>query len=37
MDHRLERISSEDVETPLKTLGSILDGAWDHLVSGIDF
>ena len=36
-DHRLEGISTEDVETFSKTLGSILDGAWDHLVSGIDF
>ena len=38
-DHRLEGISSEDVETLLKTLGSILarDGAWDRPVSGIDW
>ena len=36
-DHRLKRISTEDVETFLKTLGSILDSAWDHPVSGIDW
>ena len=36
-EHRLEGISSEDVETLLKTLGSILDRAWDHPVSGIDW
>ena len=36
-DHRLEGISSEDVETLLKTLGSILDDAWDRPVSGIDW
>ena len=38
-DHRLEGISSEDIETFLKTLGSILDGAWDRdrPVSGIDW
>ena len=35
--HRLEGISSEDVDTLLKTLGSILDGAWDRPVSGIDW
>jgi hypothetical protein len=35
-DHRLEGISSEDVETLLKTLGSILEGTWDRPVSGID-
>jgi hypothetical protein len=29
-DHRLEGMDSEDVETLLKTLGSILDGAWDR-------
>ena len=36
-DHRLEGISTEDVETFSKTLGSILDGAWDRPVSGIDW
>ena len=36
-DHRLEGISTEDVETFSKTLGSILEGAWDHPVSGIDW
>ena len=36
-DHRLEGISSEDVDTLLKTLGSILDDAWDRPVSGIDW
>jgi hypothetical protein len=38
-DHRLEGISSEDVESFLKTLGSILDhdSAWDRPVSGIDW
>jgi hypothetical protein len=36
-DHRLEGINPEDVGTLLKTLGSILDGAWDRPVSGIDW
>ena len=36
-DHRLEGINSEDVETFLKTLGNILDDAWDRPVSGIDW
>jgi len=36
-DHRLEGIDSDDVETLLKTLGSILDGPWDRPVSGIDW
>ena len=36
-DHRLEGISSEDIKTLLKTLGSILGGAWDRPVSGIDW
>ena len=36
-DHRLEGISSEDVDTLLKTLGSILDGGWDRPVSGVDW
>ena len=36
-DHRLEGISSEDVETFLITLGSILHDAWDLPVSGIDW
>jgi len=36
-DHRLEGISSEDVQTLLKTLGGILDGAWDRPVSRIDW
>ena len=36
-DHRLEGISSEDVQTLLNTLGDILDGAWDRPVSGIDW
>ena len=36
-DHRLEGISSEDVETLLKTLGDILDGAWNRPTSGIDW
>ena len=36
-DHRLEGISTEDVETFLETLGSILEGAWDRPVSGIDW
>jgi len=36
-EHRLEGISSEDVETLLKTLGSIVEGAWDRPVSGIDW
>ena len=37
-DHRLEGISSEDVETLLKTLGNILDDtAWDRPVSGVDW
>jgi hypothetical protein len=31
-DHRLEGISSEDVDTLLKTLENILDGAWDRPV-----
>ena len=35
-DYRLERISSEDVETLLKALGSNLDCSWDRPVSGID-
>ena len=36
-DHRLEGVSSVDVETFLKTFGNILDGAWDRPVSGIDW
>jgi hypothetical protein len=38
-DHRLEGISSEDVESFLKTLENILDHdtAWDRPVSGIDW
>ena len=36
-DHRLQGISSEDVETLLKTLGNILDGAWNRPTSGIDW
>ena len=36
-DHRLEGIDSDDVQTLLKTLGNILDGAWDHPVSGVDW
>ena len=36
-DHRLEGISTEDVETFLKSLGSILESAWDRPVSGIDW
>ena len=36
-DHRLEGIDSDDVETLLKTLGGILDGAWNPPVSGIDW
>ena len=36
-DHRLEGIGSEDVETLLQTLGSILDGAWDLPANGIDW
>ena len=36
-DHRLEGISSEDVKTFLKTLGSVLEGAWDRPASGIDW
>jgi hypothetical protein len=37
-EHRLQGITSEDVETLWKTMGSILEGAWDHPVrSGIDW
>ena len=36
-DHRLEGISTEDVETLSKTLGSILNDAWDRPASGIDW
>ena len=36
-DHRLEGISSEDIQTLLKTLGSILDTAWDRPTSVIDW
>ena len=36
-DHRLEGIDSNDVQTLLKTLGGILDVAWDHPVSGVDW
>ena len=39
-DHRLEGISSEDVETLFKTLGNILDddaSSWGRPVSGIDW
>ena len=36
-DHRLEGIGSEDIETFFKTLGSIVDGAWDRPESGIDW
>ena len=36
-NHRLQGIGAEDVETFLKTLGSILDGAWDRPASGIDW
>ena len=37
MGSRLQGIGSEDVQTLLKTLGSILGGAWDRLVSRIDW
>ena len=36
-DHRLQEISFEDVETLLRTLGDILNSAWNRPMSGIDW